>query len=140
MKKIFLAAAFILALTSIGTAQNFEKIIKANKWFATGLFDGKNITLNKVQPAKWDWEADFSGNGILNYCEVLKTDRVNAEGVEVKTGTYYCDPSYSYEVKNNSMHVKNALMDWYYTMKTGAAGVIELEFTNDSKVIKAFSK
>ena len=140
MKKISFIIILIAGLGITGFAQNMEVVLKANKWYATGIFDGKNITLSKTAPAKSDWDAKFVDNGIMNYCSNVPNALINVEGLEVKKGDYYCDPSYTYELKGDLLHIKYPLVEWYYKVKTLAGGELQLIFVSPSEVKKSSTK
>ncbi len=133
MKKLIFSLAFV-AISLAGFCQNTEKTLKANKWYATGIFDGKNIILSKTAPAKSDWDAKFAENGQMNFCSTILSPQINAEGNALKAGDYYCDPSYTYELKGDMLHIKYPLVDYYYKVKTLANGNLELQYTDQSAI------
>ena len=138
MKKLIFTLGLISGLYLTGISQNAEKLL-TGKWYAQGIFDGKNISLSKTVPKSSDWEAKFEPNGVMNFCSVLKTGVINSEGNEVKAGAFYCDPQYSYDLKGDMLHIKYGLADWYFKVKEmpNNAG-IELGYSND-KTFKASS-
>jgi len=130
MKKISLALLLFFGISFVGMSQNAEKLLKANKWYAQGIFDGKNITLTKTSPKVSDWDVKFGDNGTMTYCAVTKTGLIDAEGKTVNPGTYHCDSySYTYVVNGDLLHIKYPLVDYYYTVKTLPNGGIELVYT-----------
>lgn len=121
MKKLLLSL-FVLIMTG-AQAQNQKtasKIhpIQGGKWYATGALDGKAITLSQ-QKSAYDWEAEFKAGGVLNHCSTLKSAVIDATGIEVKAGTYYCDPTYSYEIRNNTIHISHLDSSYYYKISAG---------------------
>jgi hypothetical protein len=129
MKKILLAITFICAFSLLGTAQNTEKLLRSHKWFAAGELGSKTITLSKVAPAKFDWDAEFVNEVAMQYGKTAKADLIDPSGAEIKAGTYYTDSQYGYKVNGNVLHIRYEPSNWYYKIKTLPNGDLELEAT-----------
>lgn len=132
MKKIFLAFTLIIGVSLCGFSQKNEKILKSSKWYATGDLYSQSIILSKTAPVKSDWDATFEKKGVLNFCSNVKSALIGADGNEVKAGTYYCDPLYTYEFKGDVLYVKYPLVDLYFQVKKLSNGDMQLTATDAS--------
>ncbi|MGZ3884087.1 MAG: hypothetical protein ACXVPD_07865 [Bacteroidia bacterium] len=124
MKKLSLSFLFALVACLTSVAQTTAKkshALQTGKWYATGVFDGKAITLSQ-QNANSDWEATFAPSGYLHNCSTLKSPVVSAEGNEIKAGTFYCDTLYSYTIKNNMISIKYLTKGTAYSYKISPNG------------------
>jgi hypothetical protein len=126
MKKIFLILALISGICV--SAQNTEKILKANKWYASAAAGEKTIILSKTAPESPAWNATFDDKGSMNFCSHL-TSAILVNGKEIKVGEYYCDPSYTYTVNGNVLTILYPLVDWPYYVKPLPNGDLILSST-----------
>jgi hypothetical protein len=126
MKKIFLIAALVTGICVTGVSQNAEKALKANKWYSNADLGATNIVLSKTLATKAPFDVKFEGNNNMNYCYIVKSAIMDAQGTVIDSGTHYCDPQYTYEVKGDLLTVKYPLVKWYYKVKPLKNGDIEL--------------
>ncbi len=126
MKKIFLILALLTGLSV--SAQNTEKLLKANKWYASAQPGEKNITLSKTAPESPAWDAKFDDKGSMNFCSHLISP-ILVDGKEIKVGEYYCDSKYTYSVSGTVMTIHFPLVDWPYNVKKLPNGDLMLTST-----------
>jgi len=118
MKPLFLTAVF--ALLSFGAfSQKMATQLQSKKWYVTGKLDGSTLKLSPT-PSKGgnDWEAKFSSTGSVYKCVTLKANVIDATGIEVKSGTYYCDSLTSnYKIKNDVININALPANYFYKIK-----------------------
>jgi hypothetical protein len=125
MKKFYLSFLIIIGLCLVCPAQkNVSKphALQSGKWYVTGAIDGKTITLNPQQQSNSEWEAKFSPAGNMHHCSTLKTAMVDATGVEIKPGTFYCDTLVAYKIKNNVISINSNQSNYYYKITSTDKG------------------
>jgi hypothetical protein len=106
-----------MALVFGAVSQNTAKQLQSNKWFVKGAFDGKTLILTNAADPASTWEAKFSSTGQLHNCSTTKNSVIDPTGVEIKTGTYYCDSLYAYKVKGNVISISYMPTEYYYKIK-----------------------
>jgi hypothetical protein len=126
MKKIFLIFALLTGMSSVVLSQNLEKALKTNKWYGSADMGSATIILSKAASATNPFDIKFNGDHKMNYCYVVKSALLDPKGVEVKAGTHYCDPLYTYSVKDNMLIIEYPLVKWYYDVKMLPNGDFEL--------------
>ena len=126
MKKILFVLAIVTGIISSGTAQNFEKKLMGSKWYSNGDMGAEILVLTKTNMVKSPFDVEFKGKNAMNYCYIVKSDLLDQAGNEVKAGTHFCDPLYSYEVKGDQLTIKYPLVKWYYKIKILQNGDIQL--------------
>ncbi len=127
MKKIILAATFIMVSTLVGMAQNTEKVLKMGKWYANAELGSKTITLSKTIPAKWEFDIELTSEGVMNYGQIAKVDFITNGGDKVNAGAYYADTQYSYKVNGNTIQITYQPTVWNYNVKSLQNGDLLLE-------------
>jgi hypothetical protein len=120
MKSIFLTT-FLALLTMGAYSQRMASQLQSKTWYVTGKLDGgSNLKLSPTAPkAHADFEAKFSSTGSLYKCNTLKENVVDPTGIEVKSGTYYCDSiTTNYKIKNDVININALPANYYYRIKT----------------------
>lgn len=118
MKSLFLTISLIAAFAFSANAQKMATQLQSKKWYVNGNVGKGNLTLRTTQgktPA--DWEAKFSSTGSMHNCTTLKSNVVDASGIEVKAGTFYCDSFYLYKVQNDVISIQHMADMYYYKIK-----------------------
>lgn len=129
MKKIFLAATFILISTCIGMAQA-EKVLKMGKWYANAEMGSKTITLTKTMPASLEFDMELVNDFAMSYGQTAKADFVNNEGGMTKAGAYYVN-DYGYKINGNTITISLQPSSWNYNVKPLKNGNVLLELITD---------
>lgn len=129
MKKIILAATFIMVSTFVGMAQSTEKVLKMGKWYANTELGNKSITLTKTAPAKWEFDMELISDVVMKYGKIAKTDLLDNSGEQVKAGAYYAETGYGYKITGNTIAITFQPSSWTYTVKTLKNGDLLLELT-----------
>lgn len=119
MKSLFFTICLIVAFAFNAQSQKMAAQLQSKKWYANGTLGKGAITLRAAQTAKAveQWEAKFTTNGTMHNCSTLKSNVVDATGVEVKAGTFYCDSFYVYSVKNDMVSIMQNDKTFYYKIK-----------------------
>jgi hypothetical protein len=118
MKSLFFTICLLAAFAFNAGAQKMAAQLQSKKWYANGSLGNSAITLRTTQgktPA--DWEAKFSTTGNMHNCSTLKKNAVDATGIEVKAGTFYCDSFYLYNVQNDVLRIQHLDNYYYYKIK-----------------------
>lgn len=126
MKKIFLVVALVTGISVTSISQEAEKALIANKWYSNTELGANNIVFSKTIDAKAPFDIKFEENGTMNYCYIAQSDIIDVTGMVVDSGTHYCDPQYTYEVKKNILIIKYPLVKWYYKVRLLKNGDLEL--------------
>lgn len=127
MKKIILAATFMMISTVVGMAQSTEKVLKMGKWYANAELGSNAITLTKTTQVKSLFDMELVNDATVNYGHTAKADFVNNEGGLVKAGTYYVDNAYSYKINGNTITIALQPSSWSYNVKPLKNGDVLLE-------------
>lgn len=132
MKKILFVLAVVAGIVSSGTAQNFEKKLMGARWYSNGDMGAEILVLTKTNMAKSPFDVEFKGKNTMDYCYIVKSALLDQAGNEVKAGTRFCDPLYTYEIKGDQLNIKYPLVNWYYKIKILQNGDIQL--TQDTAI------
>jgi hypothetical protein len=132
MKKVLFILALVTGIIGSVTAQNLGKALKG-KWYSNGDMGAEVIVLTKTNLVKSPFDVEFKGNNAMNYCYIVKSALLDPQGNEIKAGTHYCDPLYTYEVKGEILNFKYPLVNWYYKVKVLKNGDLELTQVTDVK-------
>lgn len=127
MKKIILAATFIMISTMVGMAQSTEKVLKMGKWYTNAELGSKTITLSKTTQVKSKFDMELVSDVALSYGQTVKADFVDNEGRLVKAGSYVVDSGYGYKINGNTIVITNQPSTWSYNVKTLQNGDVLLE-------------
>ena len=115
---LFIVSAFAFnGVSQAATKLNATKQLQANKWFVQGAFDGKTLILTGKANDAATWEAKFSTTGQMHNCSTTKSAVIDPSGVEIKSGTYYCDSLYTYKVKNDIVQINYMPQGYFYKIK-----------------------
>jgi hypothetical protein len=118
MKSLFFTICLVAAFTFNAQSQKMAEQLQSKSWFVTGTIGNGALTLKTTQgKTPSDWEAKFSTNGSMSNCATLKRTIVDATGIEVKAGTYYCDEFYGYSVKSDMVSIMRDDKTYYYKIK-----------------------
>ena len=118
MKSLFFTICLVAAFAFNAHSQKMAAQLQSKKWFVNGTL-GKGALVLKTTQGKTpsDWEAKFSTTGSMHNCTTLKTNVVDATGIEVKAGTFYCDSFNVYTVKNDMISIMQSDKTFYYKIK-----------------------
>lgn len=118
MKSLFLTICLVAAFAFNAQSQKMAAQLQSKKWFVKGTVGSGALTLKTTQgTTPSDWEAKFSTSGSMHNCSTLKSNVVDATGIEVKAGTFYCDSFYVYTVKNDMVSIQQNDKTFYYKIK-----------------------
>lgn len=118
MKSLFFTICLIAGIAYNAQSQKMADQLQSKKWFVNGNVGKGALTLKTTQgKTPSDWEAKFSSTGNLHNCSTLKSNVVDATGIEVKAGTFYCDSFYLYKVKNDVVNIQYMADQFYYKIK-----------------------
>jgi hypothetical protein len=118
MKSLFFTICLIAAFAFQTNAQKMAAQLQSKKWFVNGNVGKNTMTLRTAQgKTAADWEAKFSTTGSMHNCTTLKSNAIDASGIEIKAGTFYCDSFYVYKVQNDMISIQHFDNTYYYKMK-----------------------
>jgi hypothetical protein len=118
MKSLFFTICLIAVFTFQSNAQKMAAQLQSKKWYVNGNPGKGTMTLRTAQgKTPSEWEAKFSTTGSMHNCSTLKNNVVDASGIEVKAGTFYCDSFYVYKVQNDVISIQYMADTYYYKMK-----------------------
>jgi hypothetical protein len=118
MKSLFFTICLIAAFAFNAHAQKMAAQLQSKKWYVNGNVGKGALTLRTTQgKTPSEWEAKFSSTGSMHNCSTLKSNVVDASGIEVKAGTFYCDSFYHYSVKNDVVNIQYMADNYYYKIK-----------------------
>ena len=119
MKSLFFTICLVAGLAYNAQSQKMAAQLQSKKWYANGSVGKGTITLRAAETAKManQWQAVFSNTGRMSNCSTLANDVVDMSGMTAKAGTFYCDSSYVYSVKNDMVSIMMLDQFYYYKMK-----------------------
>lgn len=119
MKSLFFTISLVIAFAFNAHSQKMAAQLQSKKWFANGVVGKGTITLRAAETAKAanQWQAVFSSTGRMGSCTTLTSDIVDMTGVTYKSGSFYCDSTCVYTVKNDMVNIMMTDQSYYYKMK-----------------------
>lgn len=119
MKSLFFTICLVAAFAFNANSQKMAAQLQSKKWYANGTVGKGSITLYAAETAKVadQWEARFSSTGRMSSCAVTKKDVVDMVGNTVKSGTFWCDSMYVYNVKNDIISILQYDKEFFYKIK-----------------------
>ena len=119
MKSLFFTISLVIAFAFNAQSQKTAPQLQSKKWFANGVVGKGTITLRAAETAKAanQWQAVFSSTGRMGSCTTLTSDIVDMTGVTYKSGSFYCDSTCVYTVKNDMVNIMMTDQSYYYKMK-----------------------
>jgi len=118
MKSLFFTIFLIGGIAFNMQSQKMAATLQSKNWYVNGTVGKGALTLKPAQSkTPSDWEARFSSTGRMSNCTVTKKDEVDMVGNTVKSGTFWCDSMYVYNVKNDMVSILQFDKTFYYKIK-----------------------
>ena len=118
MKSLFFTICLIAGIAYNAQSQKMAAQLQSKNWYVNGTVGKGNLILKPAQSkTPSDWEARFSSTGRMSSCTVTKKDEVDMLGNTVKSGTFWCDSAYVYNVKNDMISILQLDKTYYYKIK-----------------------
>ena len=119
MKSLFFTISLVIAFAFNAQSQKMATQLQSKKWYANGVVGKGTITLRAAETAKAanQWQAVFSSTGRMGSCTTLTSDIVDMTGVTFRRGSFYCDSTCVYTVKNDMVNIMMTDQSYYYKMK-----------------------
>ena len=119
MRSLFFTICLVAAFVCNAQNQKMAVQLQSKNWFVTGTVGNNNPMVLRTTNGKIpsEWEARFSSTGRMSSCAVTNKDVVDMGGNTVKSGTFWCDSMYVYNVKSDMVSIMKYDKVFYYKIK-----------------------
>jgi hypothetical protein len=118
---------FTIFLNASLFSQDLQKQLMANKWFVSGTYLTKLMTLSPNPiPQPEVWEAKFQSNGKIKKCDSVKGSLYDKDGKETKMVLMECDSAAVYKISKDVIQITSGSKTYFFRSKPVPNG---LEFT-----------